>query len=445
MFLKLFNTIFFTNLFFGIGICIVLLFILSFIFPQLLPLAYLLISLFTLITCIDIVLLYQNKNGIKAYRTMPEKLSNSDFNDIIINCKNFYSFNIDIKIIDEIPFQFQKRDFEINGNIKSYENVNFHYQLKPNKRGEYHFGKINIFCSNFIGLVSRKYSIQQSKFVSVFPSYIQMRQYEFMAFSPHLTQAGFKKIRKIGHSLEFEKIKEYVFGDDTRTLNWKASARKGALMVNQMQDEKSQPVYALIDKGRVMKMPFLGLSLLDYSINSTLAIANIVLKKGDKFGLITYNNKISTIVKAENKNHQLKIINENLYNQKTKWLESDIEKLYTTVRNNINQRSLLLWYSNFETLDAMRKSLPIIHLLNKSHLVVCIIFKNTEFDKFLNEPLNNVRQAYYKGVAEKLNLDKKQIVKELRQHGVETIYTAPENLSIESINLYLSIKASGRL
>jgi uncharacterized protein (DUF58 family) len=115
------------------------------------------------------------------------------------------------------------------------------------------------------------------------------------------------------------------------------------------------------------------------------------------------------------------------------------------VRNNINQRSLLLWYSNFETLDAMRKSLPIIHLLNKSHLVVCIIFKNTEFDKFLNEPLNNVRQAYYKGVAEKLNLDKKQIVKELRQHGVETIYTAPENLSIESINLYLSIKASGRL
>jgi len=439
------KSIFFTSIFFAFGIANIFLFIASYIFPILLPFAYLTFTLLILITSIDIFLLYKTKNGIQAKRIVAEKLSNSDDNTIQLHIKNHYNFMLDLNIIDEIPHQLQKRDFEMISQIEPYKSKTFTYLIKPKKRGEYHFGSINILCRSFIGLIQRKYSIHQSKFIPVYPSYIQMRKYEFLAFSQHLTQSGIKRIRKIGNSLEFEKIKEYVNGDDPRTLNWKATARKGALMVNQMQDEKSQPVYAIIDKGRVMKMPFKGLSLLDYSINTTLAISNIVLKKGDKFGLITYNDKISTVLKADNKNFQLKLINEKLYNQKTKWLESDIEKLYLTVRNHVNQRALLLWYSNFESLDAMRKVLPIIHLLNKSHLVVCVIFQNTEFLNFLNEPLKSTRMAYYKAVAEKMDFDKRQIVKELRQNGVETIYTTPENLSIESINKYLLIKAKGRI
>ena len=62
--------------------------------------------------------------------------------------------------------------------------------------------------------------------------------------------------------MEFEQIKDYVLGDDLRTINWKATAKRNQLMVNQFQDEKSQPVYSVIDKGRVMKMPFNGLMLL---------------------------------------------------------------------------------------------------------------------------------------------------------------------------------------
>ena len=92
--------------------------------------------------------------------------------------------------------------------------------------------------------------------------------------------------------MEFEQIKEYVPGDDIRTINWKATSKTNRLMVNQFQDEKSQRIFMLIDKGRTMKMPFNGLSLLDYSINAAMALSHIILRKGDRAGMMTFPRKL---------------------------------------------------------------------------------------------------------------------------------------------------------
>jgi uncharacterized protein (DUF58 family) len=107
-----------------------------------------------------------------------------------------------------------------------------------------------------LNIVSRRYRFEQNKNVAVYPSYIQMKKYQLMAVSDRLVEIGIKKIRRIGHSMEFEQIKEYVQGDDYRTINWKATARKRQLMINHYVDEKAQQVYSIIDMGRTMKMPF---------------------------------------------------------------------------------------------------------------------------------------------------------------------------------------------
>lgn len=78
--------------------------------------------------------------------------------------------------------------------------------------------------------------------------------------SDNLTELGIKRIRRAGHQTEFEQIKEYVKGDDYRTINWKASARRHQLMVNVYQDERSQQIYSVIDKGRVMQQAFRGMT-----------------------------------------------------------------------------------------------------------------------------------------------------------------------------------------
>lgn len=390
---------------------------------------------------LDILMLYQKKSGIAGQRISPERLSNGDENEIRIFLENTYPFSIHLKVVDEIPHQFQKRDLEFFLSLNSAESKFLNYSLRPVERGEYSFGGVNVFVSAIIGLVARRYIFSNDKMVPVYPSFLQMRKYELLAFTNRLSDYGLKKIRRIGHSMEFEKIREYVKGDDYRTINWKATARKNQLMVNQFQDEKSQHVYSVIDKGRLMKMPFEGLTLLDYSINASLVISNIALKKGDKPGLVTFSEKMNTLLPAESRATQISKIQEALYREKTNFLDSNFEMLNATLVRKLSQRSLILLYTNFESLQSLRRQMKYIKSVAASHLVVVIFFENTELKSLISEPAENTELIYQKTIAEKFAFEKRQIVKELKQHGIHSILTTPQQLTVNTINKYLELKA----
>lgn len=433
------------NLFFYILLGIIVLYVLSFMFPALYNMTgYVLLIIMTFLL-LDILILFFAKNGIEGHRITPEKLSNGDENPINISIKNYYTFPISVKIIDEIPFQFQIRNFEIKRKIKASSQDDISYNLRPTERGEYYFGSLNIYVRSPLKLISRRFTFDKNKMTPTYPSYIQLRKYDLMAFSNNLFQYGIKKIRRIGHTMEFEQIKEYVPGDDIRTLNWKATAKKNALMVNQFQDEKSQSVYMIIDKGRVMKMPFNGLSLLDYAINATLVLSNVILKKQDKAGMFAFSKKVENRVFAEKRASQMQKILETLYNIKTDFFESDFSRLYTDIKKNINQRSLIVLYTNFETLDGLHRQMAYLKGIAKSHLLVVVFFNNTELNEIINKKAENIQEVYDKVIAEKFAFEKRLIVNELKKYGIYTVLTQPENLTLDTINKYLEIKARGIL
>lgn len=293
-----------------------------------------------------------------ARRSLAEKLSNGSDNNIQIYLENYYPFAVRVEVIDELPVQLQLRANTFKVNVPSGETRVISYFIRPVKRGVYSFGAVNVYVSGPLRLVRKRYWFDQNQEVPVYPSFIQMQQFELRAFTNQLAEYGLKKVRRVGHQAEFEQIRPYIPGDDPRVINWRASARRADLMVNSFQDEKSQPVYCLIDKGRVMKMPFAGLSLLDYAINAALVLANIALKKQDKAGIITFAERVGTILPAERKAAHLQKILDLLYHQKTRFLESDFESLYTAVRTKLKQRSLLVLFTNFETLSAAQRQLP---------------------------------------------------------------------------------------
>ena len=417
----------------------------AFIFPFLFTAITYLFFILLLIFAIDILLLFLNKNGLIGKRIVPEKLSNGDQNPIVISIKSDYSFAIFVKIIDEIPAQFQVRDFEIKRKIKANSADDIQYYLRPTTRGEYYFGSLNVYVSSPLRLVARRFTFNRDESVATYPSFMQLRKFDLMAFSNSLFQYGVKKVRRIGHTMEFEQIKEYVAGDDIRTLNWKATAKKNSLMVNQFQDEKSQNVYLMIDKGRTMKMPFNGMSLLDYAVNSTLVLSNIILKKHDKAGVFSFSKKVENRVVAEKRAVQMQLILENLYNVKTDFFESDYSRLYSDVKKNINQRSLLILFTNFETLEGLHRQLPYLKGIAKNHLLVVVFFQNTELLQITKVKAENIREIYDKVIAEKFLFEKKLIVNELKKFGIYSVLTQPENLTLDTINKYLEIKARGLL
>lgn len=445
MTLNFFRQLYITNFFFYLLISIIVLFCCAFIFPALYTATWYILLILLAFFCLDILILFSSKNGVNAERITPEKLSNGDENPIIISIKNFYTFTITVKVIDEIPFQFQVRNFELRRKIKNASQDEFQYKLRPIERGEYFFGNLNIYVCSPFRLISKRYKFNKDQMVPTYPSYIQLRKYDLIAFSNNLFQYGVKKIRRIGHTMEFEQIKEYVPGDDIRTLNWKSTAKKNSLMVNQFQDEKSQNVYMVIDKGRVMKMPFNGMSLLDYAINATLVLSNVILKKQDKAGMFSFSKKIENRVVAEKKSSQMQKILESLYNIKTNFYESDYSRLYVDIKKNINQRSLIVLYTNFETMDSLHRQLTYLKGIAKSHLLVVVFFQNTELNEITNRKATTIQEVYDKVIAEKFIFEKKLIVNELKKYGIHSVLTQPESLTLDTINKYLEIKARGIL
>lgn len=392
----------------------------------------------------EISMLYSMR-GLKMNRILPEKFSNSDANEVSILLHNQYSFYIELEIIDELPVQFQKRDFLKKTNLKAKQKNIFLYYVKPVERGEYRFGNLNGFASTRIQLIKKRYRFQNQQMVKVYPSFIQMKKYDFLAIDNHLSQIGLKKIRRIGHTMEFEQIKEYIPGDDVRTVNWKATAKRGQLMVNQYQDEKMQPIYSIIDTSRVMKMPFNGLKLVDYAINSSLAFSNIALKKGDKVGLLDFSNTVGEILPAQAKKSYLNIILDRLYNVDSQFLDSDFGSLQAFIKRRITHRSLLILYTNFEHISSLHRQLPFLKAIAKKHVLVVVFFENTELHALSEGNATSISEIYDQTIAQQFEYDKKVMVRELQKRSIQTVLTAPEDLTVNTINKYLEIKAKGLL
>ncbi len=391
----------------------------------------------------SIILFYVQKDAIFANRELDDRLSNGDDNTVVLNFQNNYRFPVSVNVIDEIPVQFQKRDFGLKLKLSSGEDKQITYNLRPYTRGEYYFGALNVMVQSPLSLVVRRWYFSRNAMAKVYPSFKEMRQFEMMAISNRLTEFGVKKIRKIGHQMEFDQIREYIKGDDVRTMNWKATARRNHLMVNQYQEEKSQQVISVIDLGRSMKMPFEGMTLLDYAINTCLVLSKIAMLKEDKAGLVTFNNTVRTIIKPQRTGKQMQIIMEALYNQQTGFEEPDLNALYAMLKRQIHHRSLLIIYTNFESLTSAQRRLPMLKKLAKYHLVLVVFFENTELDKLTKDRASDIEGIYIKTIAEKMTYDKKLIVRELERNGIHTILTEPGKLTVQAINKYLELKARG--
>ncbi len=438
-----YKSLYLSNRFFLSIAFLLLLSIICFIFPQLLFLFQLAGLLFALLVVIDFITLYRKSFTITGTREIPNRLSNGDENEIIIHLKSLYPFPIYAEIIEEIPFQFQERNLSFSSIIASRENKKISYNLRPTERGVYRFGHINIFVQSKLSLLKRRFTEGEEQTIDTYPSFLNLSHYNLLLNSNQLTTAGIKQTRRLGNATEFEHIKPYVIGDDPRTINYKATARANELMVNTFMEERAQSVYCLIDKGRTMQMPFEGLSLLDYAINSSLLVANTALIKGDKAGIITFSNTIDHILPASDRRVQRSRILETLYKQQTDYKESNYAELFTTVKRTIKQRSLLILYTNFETLNSLKRQLNYLRLLSKDHLLIIAFFLNTAMEEAMNEPAENVEDFFRKSMAEKMHSDKRLVTKELNRYGIHSILTVPEKLSIQSINKYLEIKTRG--
>jgi len=438
------RNLFFTSRFFILLGAIIALFAISFHVSFLYNISQVLLLLLIVTTSSDIYILFSQKNKFSCTRTTPKIFSLGDENKVTLHLKSQYNIPLSVQVIDEIPMQFQIRDFSLSCSLKHGEKKQLSYSLEPKSRGLYLFSHTNIYLSSPLKLIQKREIFDNSISIPVYPSIIQMKKYQLNLFASVKHFSGLKKIQRVGHSYEFDHIKKYSIGEDPRSINWKATSRANELMINHYSDEKSQQVYCILNKSRLMNMPFNGLSLLDYSINTTLTLSNIVLQKFDKIGMMSFSDKMGTIIKAGRNGNQLEKILNALYNESENNLDPNYELLYSAIRYFIPNRSLLFLFTNFESIESLNRNQSLLRKINKIHLLVLIIFENSELDAFIQDSrIERDIDIYNKIIARKLKIEKEQICSELKKHGIQYIFTRPEDLTISTINKFLELKSRG--
>lgn len=443
--MSFFRNIYLTRWFFLLFSAVIILYVIAFSYPKVEFAANVVLVALIGLTGIDVLLVFVSKTPISVDRKVNDRLNLGDENVVKITAVSLVLQPLNISLIEGYPKEMQERSAVFKCILLPNSTKQFEYSFQPKTRGVYEFGDVFILIRSLFHLCSRRIDIALKQEVHVYPSVLQMKKYELLVFQQQKVSSGIKKIRRLGNNSEFEQIKNYVQGDEMKTVNWKATSRRNELMVNQYQEEKSQSIYCIIDKSRNMQMEFDGLTMLDYSINASLVFSNIALRKGDKAGLITYSDKIGTLIPADRAGGQMRRIQEALYSQKTLYREGNYDLLYQSIRRTVKSRSLLMLFTNYETEFSMRRALPILRKLNQKHILVVVFFENGELQDLAFKQPSTMLEVYQSTVAERMISLKAKMARELKQNGIQTVLTLPENLSVNTINKYLELKAKGAI
>ena len=418
---------------------------LSFSFEFLWNISLLLLAFAGFVFLIQFVLLFFSRINITVVRVLPEVLSLGENQIISLIINNKSPLKLKITLTESLPYQLGIRNSTHRLILPSQSDSKIEYSIRPTVRGVYTFGNNYIFVQTLFPLLERKIIHEYETKIDVYPSIIQMKKFELYASRRLSNDEGVKKTRRLGHGSEFEQIKQYIPGDDPRTINWKASARTGHIMTNHYQEESSQPVYQILDTSRNMKMPFNGLTLLDHSINTALALSNIILKKSDKAGLISFDKHVNTFLEANNSSYQLKSMLRSLFSQNESSNEANYELLFYSTRKHITKRSFCILYTNFESIYALERVIAQLLAISKRHLLLVVIFENTELTDFSNKPAKNLHDIYDQTLAKKVSREKSLIHAELDRHGIMNISVTTDTLTADVINKYLEVKSRGAL
>lgn len=386
----------------------------------------------------------EGKKCIKINRSGEEKLSIYEDEQIEFTIENMTKENLFIEISGEKKEPFIKCDNHVmKGIIKGREVKKFAYKIVPQKRGIYEFSHVAYRITGKLGLIKKRYGIEVPGSYKVYPNMKNLKRYKLKMLNSKMINQGNKKIRSLGEGREFESLREYVSGDQYRKINWKATAREGVPIVNQFDVEKNQNVYTMIDCGHPMSYSIKGYSKLEMALNSALLLMDIANSKGDKSGVLTFNQKVDNFIGAGKGSGHRQRLMDALYGIESSREVSNYEEAFLFFKSKEKRRSLICIYTDFDTFQEGEYMLNKISILSKRNIVLVILMKDSKIHEFKKNKVKSSRDMFIKGTALEFLNEREKTIKKLNSRGVMCIESSVENINTDVINKYISIKNKG--
>jgi uncharacterized protein (DUF58 family) len=340
-------------------------------------------------------------------------------------------------------FAFERESIEARIAARTFVELDLGFE--PRERGLVHLSAVYLWVENRIGLLRRRYAVDAPEDVRVFPDFSAIERYGTLARRSTLLEAGMRKLRLRGVGAEFESLREYAPGDAFRSINWKATARRGRLMVEQYEVERSQQVLVLLDAGRLM-MPRIGPQRkFDYALTAGLSVARIAQTAGDNVGLVAFASQPVLSIAPRRGAAHVNALARAAYDLQPKLEEPDYETTFSDLKRRYGKRSLVVLFTDIFDPAASAAVLGGLATLVPRHLVMCVLMNDAAIAEALAAPPHAPREAYRTSVAMVLSDERQKAIATLRARGIIVVDVPAAQLTVALLDAYLDVKARGLL
>ncbi len=386
-------------------------------------------------------------NRVKVTRYPLQRLSIGRDNPVVVSVESGNQVS-KIRLRDYYPLEFEVSSPTLEASLDPNTSEELTYTIHPDSRGEFEWGDIQVRQLGAWGLAWHDWKVPASQKVAVYPDLVGLRS---LSIRLTLENTGtMRRAQRIGMGTEFAELREYGVGDDTRLIDWKATARRSRPLVRVLEPEREQTLIILLDRGRLMTAQVQGLKRFDWGLNATLSLALAGLHRGDKVGIGVFDREVTTWIPPERGQHQLSKLIERLTPIQPVLLEPDYVGAVTKLVNQQTRRALVVLITDIVDVTASAELLAALVRLRPRYLPFCVTLRDPQVDRLAHTPSapldrGGVAATYARAVALDLFAQRQVAFAQLKQKGVLVLDAPANQISEQLVDRYLQLKARNLL
>jgi len=387
----------------------------------------------------DLALL-PGRSGYSVRRTMPDPFSLGEPEEVTVVIQNHFAAGLMAKVSDHAPADLRPEPREVSGQFDPGGVLKVTYRTYSPRRGAYKFGPVDLQVWRDEGWWRRQVRLPEQREVAVFPNIVAIKRIQLSLRRGLRAMVGMRRAKPPGASTAFAGLRDYVRGDDVRRVSWTATARRDRPVVIEVEAERGQQVIIAIDCGRLMTAPAGDLDKLDHAVNAALMLAWVAQAYGDRVGLLTFDDRVTSFIKPERGTTQLRRITEALYAVQPEYVEPDFGHAMTHLALRVGRRSMVVLLTDVQDPEASRELVAHALRLAARHLVLVVAMSDPAALSARDDPIDTTDRAYEWAAAEEFVASRRESFELLRRGGVLGLDVVAGRLSPSLVERYLELK-----
>jgi uncharacterized protein (DUF58 family) len=349
-----------------------------------------------------------------------------------------------VRLADELAPSLRATARRARVRAPAHRSVTLSASLAPTRRGRFAPAEIVVRVEGPLGLMARQSARRLPAELRVYPSFGSRRQAELRIERARILEIGVRSARSRGGGTEFDQLREYGIDDDSRRIDWAATARADRPIVRTYRAERNQRLLSLLDNGRTMAGQVAGVARVEHAIDAVMMLTSVASRMGDMAGLVAFDRHIRAVVPPRSGQGQLARVTENLYDLEAQLSQSDYRGAFTEVLVRFQRRAMLCLFTELDEglIDSLLPSLP---LIARTHLLVVATVRDPAVASWAAGAPSDIEDAYRTAAAVAALRRRQELASLLHAGGAIVVDALPGQLGPAVTDTYLNVKATGRL